>query len=1521
MSESYKDGEVVWVKWRSVWWPGEVWDNSRVPEDILTSLRKPVIAFVKFFQEDSFEFVRSPNNICQYNTDKKMDFIKKGMDKYRSNNKIMTNFPADVLKAEQLTKGNVNILSTLETPTKSKGNTSSSSVTPTSSDPARKSSVQAPLTMSLSTPSPVTTKKAVGSYNSSVKVQNTTSSVQKSNDKKLTCTMCNFATDRMNLLMMHIKNHSQTILSRVNSPSSSLDIRKSMIPKISTRKLELDDGIAEDVRKIKESMKEPTTTLTPTVATVVTSVKKTRTLASTAKSTPKLKQSRQTRKDRNKSDKIIDKEDDKASLLKKTDDNAVTVDVEKSQNPKVNTCELKNELLADWLDEEDVKVEEKKPENNEIMNSPAAVIEKPVESPIKSAEKVPVEPSRSIRNIPKKQRVSEIYIQPEIPEKVELSNSVKKTVEEQPKLVLEDKTKKEEVISTSAEINKKSQQKASKRKHAASDSSNEPEKKKMSEDSDDKILMATAELLNETEVPKLSNVQSPSFHSNDIDKRNLPPKERNKRIFRAKNSPETVSIPQIPLQLTSTAVLVENKSDEKISSENESKLDEKNDSIAGLGGTTIINEVQIPPTTLINNKNDRQELILPHKKKQSSRLLTAENLTPIQEVKPVVEALKQEQVITTTTLLRTKKNRKSSDTQKTIEIETIEKIKPIQSPLREAADSNDTEVSKCECDTTTTTTISENSNRGQKRQHSKDSQPDDSISKLQPDAKKLHKSDMPRTLKACSSETICITSKGTLSVARRDSIKTTCANSVVVTSQVIISEATKLPIVSTHVSTNTCTDTISSSSSSPKPSISSTTSTVTLSPQTLKNALKIPEEKKEEMKKQGLLTIENNRTKLTPKGRQKFKEFQNKNDNLSATSSLTSITSSTSSSALNSTFSTSSICSMARSSEVSESSQDEKSMVIDEKEDSAPEDDSKLMNDDSEFINEDLQPINNDSKPTNEELKPVNEEIKPVIEHEDNVDEKSQNLSIKLDVDVEMESNENRVEPQPPVDEIKVLQEPEIVHDTQNKVNDNKSSDKETQQEVDETNKVNDTNGSESDVCNDVTVTVDEKFESTKQAESDKKTEIDECPQEIPKQDVEIVQDIQKVEEPTKLEPEIEKSIKEESVEPTKIKIVEPIELNALESPKKEEMEVDDSKIEETSSKSEVNDSKSEIDEDSQKVEDLSTSCTSSSLVTITTNSTDDLDSQSDLKKKPTENGNDDEEIEEVDSEAIEMSIDDPNSGSTGLIALQAETFGGPPNCFYLCRQIEDRYEPVDNQILVLNGQNALVPYDGISDLGLSSTENTQESLTALSQLSPNSNIIINTPNGQKIELNHLTIMALHEQADENGIASIELSGEQMELNINAILEALASQQDVTDSNESIIPGSVLLDSSDGPLIIESEIPMDVHHASVATQVSETLTKPIMSTTIAPEIAINPTKSTFSENSVTRMLNIEDSLASIGVTPTRANVPKSLELPITVTNPTITETVNHRKLAASLGADIITETFVVQQSTDNGSDD
>jgi len=131
-----------------------------------------------------------------------------------------------------------------------------------------------------------------------------------------------------------------------------------------------------------------------------------------------------------------------------------------------------------------------------------------------------------------------------------------------------------------------------------------------------------------------------------------------------------------------------------------------------------------------------------------------------------------------------------------------------------------------------------------------------------------------------------------------------------------------------------------------------------------------------------------------------------------------------------------------------------------------------------------------------------------------------------------------------------------------------------------------------------------------------------------------------------------------------------------------------------------------------------------------------------------------------------------------------------------------------------------------------------------------------------------------------------------------------------------------MLIDSDALILDTTDLPVEVHHS--ATQVSETLTKPIMSTTVAPEI---PAKVAIAETIASKNLNIEDSLATIGVTtqPARANVPKSLELPITITNPTIAETVNHRKLAnASLGELVeVTESdgsnIIVVQLADNRS--
>lgn len=52
-SEVFYDGDVVWVKYKNFWWPGEVCGETRLPDGILESLRKKPIAVVKFFQEDT----------------------------------------------------------------------------------------------------------------------------------------------------------------------------------------------------------------------------------------------------------------------------------------------------------------------------------------------------------------------------------------------------------------------------------------------------------------------------------------------------------------------------------------------------------------------------------------------------------------------------------------------------------------------------------------------------------------------------------------------------------------------------------------------------------------------------------------------------------------------------------------------------------------------------------------------------------------------------------------------------------------------------------------------------------------------------------------------------------------------------------------------------------------------------------------------------------------------------------------------------------------------------------------------------------------------------------------------------------------------------------------------------------------------------------------------------------------------------------------------------------------------------
>ncbi|XP_072747707.1 uncharacterized protein [Anoplolepis gracilipes] len=111
----YLDGDVVWVKLGACWWPGQVTGLNNLPEDIQIEFKKkPIIAAVKFFQEDTYEFVKNYQQIYKYNCTLKDEFIRKGLDKYRSKSKdgssYMDKFPGDVETAEKLTGGDPDIL-------------------------------------------------------------------------------------------------------------------------------------------------------------------------------------------------------------------------------------------------------------------------------------------------------------------------------------------------------------------------------------------------------------------------------------------------------------------------------------------------------------------------------------------------------------------------------------------------------------------------------------------------------------------------------------------------------------------------------------------------------------------------------------------------------------------------------------------------------------------------------------------------------------------------------------------------------------------------------------------------------------------------------------------------------------------------------------------------------------------------------------------------------------------------------------------------------------------------------------------------------------------------------------------------------------------------------------------------------------------------------------------------------------------------------------------------------------------
>uniref|UniRef100_A0A182NFM1 PWWP domain-containing protein n=1 Tax=Anopheles dirus TaxID=7168 RepID=A0A182NFM1_9DIPT len=284
MEEDLADGDIVWVKVSNSWWPGEVIGERRLTEEFLSSLRKKPLAVVKFFEEDSYEYVKNRNFIFKYNCPRKHEFLRKGLEQSRANMKHMEKFPADVRLAEEKTGGDPNIVNSAvfqpqkkerysglfqDAPSpvsakgkgqKEKSNTPSKtpSTTPVSFTSARKPvhevRILAQSSATTSTEGGVAgTASLTENASPNAGVQSTLSSP----GQVYHCYKCNnYSANRQNLIMLHIK-HCRASYTAAGGASSTA----SATPTAATRNLApepMDDSPEEDPEP--EPVVQPDTT-------------------------------------------------------------------------------------------------------------------------------------------------------------------------------------------------------------------------------------------------------------------------------------------------------------------------------------------------------------------------------------------------------------------------------------------------------------------------------------------------------------------------------------------------------------------------------------------------------------------------------------------------------------------------------------------------------------------------------------------------------------------------------------------------------------------------------------------------------------------------------------------------------------------------------------------------------------------------------------------------------------------------------------------------------------------------------------------------------------------------------------------------------------------------------------------------------------------------------------------------------------------------------------------------------------
>lgn len=226
-----------------------------------------------------------------------------------------------------------------------------------------------------------------------------------------------------------------------------------------------------------------------------------------------------------------------------------------------------------------------------------------------------------------------------------------------------------------------------------------------------------------------------------------------------------------------------------------------------------------------------------------------------------------------------------------------------------------------------------------------------------------------------------------------------------------------------------------------------------------------------------------------------------------------------------------------------------------------------------------------------------------------------------------------------------------------------------------------------------------------------------------------------------------------------------------------------------------------------------------------------------------------------------------------------ASTFGGPPESFYLCTINSDgNAEPINHDPLYWNNGSLLplLPEGQIEIIDEPIIEET---------VSDSQSFILKTESGDEIVLNYDTLMAI--AAGESPPLLTE-DGQQLILQgaaqdiLSALREQNVLQQQELDGNHDILAAALadtnVLHQENRDILLGNPI---IQAATIETDT--VLHQPIMST------LENPTNS---QLIISPMLkNLDESLAVIGVT-SHSNIPASLELPITITNPSIASKIN-----------------------------